>query len=92
MGGRGSLSSSRMHWAGASWEISQVLNCPAPGLSLTLRGRLQVIGPWCSEEEELLHGSLFNLNVELSNSGLCEDVVRLAEDPAGVGVGGDQQL
>lgn len=23
---------------------------------------------------------------------LCEDVVRLAEDPAGVGIGGDQQL
>lgn len=88
--------------------------CPPAGVSLTLRGhligprcseeeellhvgsevtcsRLKVIGPRCSEEE-LLHGSHVDLNVELSNASLCEDVVRLAEDPAGVGVWGHQQL
>lgn len=33
-------------------------------------GHLQVIGPRCSEEEELLHGGHFDLNVQLSNSSL----------------------
>lgn len=41
---------------------------------------------------ELLHGSRVDLNVQLSYSGLCEDVVRLAEDPASVCVRSHQQF
>lgn len=45
-------------------------HCPSHPRSKVTCSRLKVIGPRCSEEEELLHGGRFDLNVQLSNSGL----------------------
>lgn len=65
-----------MCWAEASWESSSY--CPPPPVTVrpTMAQReeggvrLELIGPRCSQGEELLHGGCFNLNIQLPNSGL----------------------
>lgn len=51
----------------------------------------KAFGPRTPKDQEkcvgLLHGSHVNLNIQLSDASLCENVVRLAEDPSRICIG-----